>query len=155
MSKASNAFTAVTLGCLTAACATIYSQSQAAPEIKCLADNIYFEASNQSEVGQIAVGNVTMNRMYSKHFPNTVCDVVWEPKQFSWTHDGKSDIPKNTKVYKEVYNIAELVYNSDVPDVTEGATFYHANYVNPHWAASMDKKVTQIDNHIFYKHKGR
>jgi len=151
----SRLFNVIIVGGLAFACTTIYTQSTAAPEVKCLADNIYFEAKNQSIVGQIAVGNVTMNRMYSEHFPNTVCNVVWEPKQFSWTHDGKSDVPSNTKVYKEVYNIAKLVYNSNIPDVTEGATFYHADYVNPHWAASMDKKVTQIDNHIFYKHRGR
>lgn len=142
-------------GGIVAACTSLYAQSKSSPEIKCLADNIYFESSNQSEVGQIAVANVTMNRMYSKHFPNTICDVVWEPKQFSWTHDGKSDVPSDAAKYASIYNLAELVYNHDIPDVTEGATFYHADYVNPPWASAMDEKVAKIDNHIFYRHKGR
>ena len=140
---------------IVAACTSLYAQSKSSPEIKCLADNIYFESSNQSEVGQIAVANVTMNRMYSKHFPNTICDVVWEPQQFSWTHDGKSDVPSDAAKYASIYNLAELVYNGHIPDVTEGATFYHADYVNPHWASAMDEKVAKIDNHIFYRHKGR
>lgn len=134
------------------ACTNAYES--AAAEIECLATNIYFEALTESEAGQVAVANVTMNRVKSKHFPNSVCEVVWEPKQFSWTHDGKSDRPSSQKKYKEVYEIAKAVYNGDIIDITEGATFYHADYVNPPWAKVMDR-VTQIDRHIFYKHEGR
>lgn len=154
-STMSNIVNGIMVGGLAVACSAMYSHSQAAPEISCLADNVYFESSNQSEVGQIAVANVTMNRMYSKHFPNTICDVVWEDKQFSWTHDGKSDIPSDAAKYASIYNLAELVYNGVIPDLTEGSTFYHADYVDPYWASTMDEKVTTIDNHIFYKHKGR
>jgi len=57
-------------------------------EIKCLADNIYFEARNESVKGQVAVASVTKNRVKSKHYPNTICKVVWEHRQFSWTLDG-------------------------------------------------------------------
>ena len=124
-------------------------------ELKCLADNMYFEAVTQSVAGQIAVANVTLNRVNSPHFPDTVCDVVWENKQFSWTHDGKSDIPQSEKKYSAIYNLAKSVYNGDIVDITEGSTFYHADYVNPSWAKSMDRLVTKIDLHIFYKHKGR
>ena len=124
-------------------------------EIKCLADNIYFEASVESDAGKIAVANVTMNRVKSKHFPNTVCEVVWEPKQFSWTHDGRSDNPGDTVLYSEIYEIARSVYNGNVVDITEGSTFYHADYISaPSWTKSM-KKIGQIDRHIFYYHEGR
>lgn len=129
------------------------NESRAA-ELKCLADNIYFEALIETEAGQIAVGNVTMNRVNSKHFPNTVCDVVWERKQFSWTHDGKSDVPKDKEGYKRVYKVAEMVYDGTVSDITEGSTFYHADYVNPSWNKVMTR-VGQIDTHIFYTYKGR
>ena len=125
-----------------------------AAELKCLADNIYFEALTESDAGQIAVANVTMNRVKSKHFPNTVCDVVWEYKQFSWTHDGKSDVPGSKSAYKEVYEIAKAVYDGNIVDITEGSTFYHADYVNPSWNKVMTR-VAKIDTHIFYTHKGR
>ena len=131
-----------------------YSKDIYQKEMKCLADNIYFESLNQSVVGQMAVANVTMNRVNSKHFPDTICNVVWESKQFSWTHDGKSDVPGNKKAYARVYDIAEIVYNGTVPDLTEGATFYHADYVNPSWNRAMTL-VVKIDTHIFYTHKGR
>jgi len=94
-----------------------------------------------------------MNRVASKHFPNTVCEVVWQKKQFSWTHDGKSDVPSEKVLWFEVYNIAEKVYNGTISDITEGSTFYHADYVNPSWASKMDRKVVKIGRHIFYWNK--
>ena len=131
-----------------------YAENDHSAELKCLADNIYFEALIESQAGQIAVANVTMNRVKSKHFPNTVCDVVWERKQFSWTHDGKSDVPGSKKAYDRIYKVAKMVYDGTVPDITEGATFYHADYVNPSWNKVMTR-VAKIDSHIFYTHEGR
>ena len=57
-------------------------------ELDCMASNIYFEASTQSRVGKIAVAQVTMNRVRSPEFPNSVCEVVYQgPKN-----------PKNKKL---------------------------------------------------------
>jgi|DEB0MinimDraft_10_1074344.scaffolds.fasta_scaffold00577_19 spore germination cell wall hydrolase CwlJ-like protein len=122
-------------------------------ELKCLADNIYFESLIEPLAGQIAVANVTMNRVNSPHFPNTVCEVVWANKQFSWTHDGKSDTPVAGKQYDDIYKLAKDVYTGKISDITEGSTFYHADYVNPSWAKKMDRKVVKIGRHIFYWNK--
>ena len=35
-------------------------------------------------------------------------------------------------------------------DVTEGALWYHADYVHPYWADHLERVVT-IEDHIFYK----
>jgi len=122
-------------------------------EIKCLADNIYFEARNESVKGQVAVASVTKNRVKSKHYPNTICKVVWEHRQFSWTLDGKSDIPRNKKAYAAAELIAILfVSETDITDVTMGATHYHNMTVNPYWSSKLAYIMT-IDNHIFYKFK--
>ena len=122
-------------------------------ELKCLADNIYFESLIEPIAGQIAVANVTMNRVKSEWFPNTVCEVVWQSKQFSWTHDGRSDTPLVGKQYNAIYKLAEMVYTGKINDITEGATFYHADYVTPAWAKKMDRKVVKIGRHIFYWNK--
>ena len=45
-------------------------------QAKCLADNMYFEARNQGTAGIIAVSNVVLNRVKSKDYPNTICEVV-------------------------------------------------------------------------------
>ena len=34
--------------------------------------------------------------------------------------------------------------------IVEGATHYHADYVNPDWNQTITL-VTKIDNHIFYR----
>lgn len=123
-------------------------------QIACLAKNVYFEARGESQSGQIAVANVTMNRVNSQHFPDTVCDVVYEPKQFSWTHTVKNHTPQDKEMYQDIYKLAEKVYNGSIADITDGSTFYHADWVNPSWNRVMDR-VIQIDTHIFYKHEGR
>ena len=52
-------------------------------DIECLAMNIYHVARGVPVVGQIAVAQVTMNRVEHNYFPDTVCTVVWEEDQFS------------------------------------------------------------------------
>ena len=68
-----------------------------AAALVCLALNIYFEARNQPTSGQIAVAEVTLNRVASRNYPNTVCGVVKQSNKngcaFSWYCDGKSDKP--------------------------------------------------------------
>ena len=123
-------------------------------QITCLAQNIYFESRGEPEKGQIAVGNVTMNRVKSKYFPNTVCEVVWEPKQFSWTHTVKDPTPENQQKYNDIYNIAERVYNGSLKDITKGSTFYHATTVDPSWNKYMNETM-KIGLHVFYQTKGR
>ena len=51
-------------------------------EVKCLAQNIYFEARDQKTKGQIAVALVTINRVESKRFPNSICKVVYQANRY-------------------------------------------------------------------------
>lgn len=119
-------------------------------ELICLAKNIYFEARNQSLKGQYAVGFVTMNRVKSQLYPNTICEVVYQPYQFSWTIDLKYEKPKNKKAWKTALIIASnIINNNKKDDITFGAMHYHADYVNPKWNKKFTK-VSQIENHIFY-----
>lgn len=120
-------------------------------EFYCLAQNVYFESRGESDVGQEAVAWVTLNRVFSEEFPNTICDVVWEPGQFSWTNDGKSDTPKNKEAWEKAKYIAEHVlenYHVEL-DPTEGSTYFHADYTKPGWRKKFNR-VVQIDNHVFY-----
>ena len=60
-------------------------------EIYCGAQNVYFESQGEPGLGMVAVSQVVLNRVEDKRWPATICEVVWQNKQFSWTHDGKSD----------------------------------------------------------------
>lgn len=122
-------------------------------QIDCLADNIYFEAGSESEKGKIAVALVTLNRVESGNFPKTICSVVKQKTnsvcQFSWYCEGKKQIDRH--VYNQSREIALHVYANyeKLKDLTDGALYYHADYVNPNWHNL--KKTTVIGRHIFYK----
>ena len=117
----------------------------------CMAKNIYFEARNESLKGQMAIALVTLQRVKDPRYPNTVCDVVYDNKQFSWFSDGLSDRPRNHKSYDSIALLASAMLDSDtaVYDFTYGSTHYHADYVSPYWNEYMILKA-KIDTHIFY-----
>jgi spore germination cell wall hydrolase CwlJ-like protein len=121
-------------------------------QIDCLAENIYFEARGESHLGQMAVAWVTLNRVQDPNFPDTICEVVWEDGQFSWTNDGKSDNPEDPIAWMDARTTAWLIYNSmdQQIDPTDGATMFHASYVRPKWRHDY-KLTSRIDNHVFYK----
>lgn len=131
-------------------------------EVKCLADNIYFEAKDEPYEGKLAVAQVTLNRVEHPEYPKTVCGVVWQQSkdrrtgrkvaQFSWTLDGRPDVPKSKSSYEEARAVAEeaLLYGTQSAIVGTDALFYHAKYVKPRWSRQMER-IARIGNHIFYQ----
>ena len=124
-------------------------------ELRCLALNIYFESRGESSLGQRAVAWVTFNRVDSPLYSNTICGVVFQDSQFSWTHDGKSDKPEDRLSWKISLYVALDVYKEHIRgysfnDPTKGATMFHSSHMTPSWESNFDRTVC-IDNHIFYK----
>ena len=127
-------------------------------QLTCLALNIYHEARGEPKAGQYAVAEVTLNRVKSKHYPNTICEVVhqkgWDKKRkryvshFSWTQRDYA-INTRSKQWLEATKIAQKVYDGDIKPRVKGALFYHANYVKPRWARKKKVKA-KIGKHIFY-----
>lgn len=130
----------------------LFAGSVNASEQKCLALNIYFEARGESAQGQMAVAHVTLNRVRSNRFPNSICDVVYQPRQFSWTHTRKSHTPHNKTAWKRAKYIASIAvqWHNIGEDFSEGALFFHADYVQPYWAEHFEQTL-QIGRHIFYR----
>jgi len=129
----------------------------------CMALNIYHEANNQSMLGQIAVGQVVMNRVADSRFPDTVCEVVKQAVthkgtnkpilfrcSFSWYCDGKKDKPHDLDAYRWAQIIAQHVGFGESGDITSGSTHYHAISVNPDWNIKKTK-IGRIGDHIFYR----
>ena len=121
----------------------------------CLALNIYHEARDQSTAGQLAVAQLTVIRVDSKHYPDTVCDVVYQKGKsicaFSWTCDGASDTQHEDKAWGKSMMLAGMMLDdNNTIDVVNGATHYHTTEVNPYWADSL-RVVKQVGDHIFYK----
>ncbi|MAH30074.1 MAG: hypothetical protein CL959_05290 [Euryarchaeota archaeon] len=128
--------------------------SISATGVLCLALNVYFEARGEDLASQYAVAEVTLNRVASPDFPDEICEVVWQRKQFSWTHDGKSDKPKDKRAWRRAVSVAGFALEDDGYNVVGySALFYHADYVRPYWAKTYER-VGKVGRHIFYKKKG-
>ena len=143
-------------------------------EITCLAKNMYFEARSEGVAGLVATTQVVYNRLESEDYPNTICGVIEDAKisqwwlkekglkkpikhmcQFSWYCDGKSDEIKDHYTYNQLYVLAEGLVSTNFKtllDITDGALYYHADYVKPKWSRHFEKTV-KIGRHIFYRRR--
>jgi len=127
-------------------------------DIVCLALNVYHEARGEPLSGQFAVAEVTLNRVASKNYPNSVCEVVyqqnWDPERkrmismFSWTEKNESS-PIKSDSWEKALQVAELAYSEEYTPKLKGALFFHARYVRPRWAKTKQPKA-RIGSHIFY-----
>ncbi|QDZ09175.1 cell wall hydrolase [Sphingomonas panacisoli] len=131
----------------------------AAAALDCLTQAIYYEAASESETGQRAVAQVVLNRMRSPIFPHTVCGVVYQGSQqrtgcqFSFTCDGSLARRPSIGGWAQARRIALAALSGSVERSVGLSTHYHANYVVPYWAGSLDKVAT-IGAHIFYTMRG-
>lgn len=121
-------------------------------QVQCLAENIYYESRGESLQGQIAVAKVTLTRV-AEGFAKTVCGVVKQGCQFEWVCRQPLSRPGG-EPWMQAIGIAVLTINDGdrVEDPTNGATHFHATYINwqPGWKRVKDS-VNKIGNHIFYR----
>lgn len=128
-------------------------------QLTCLALNVYHEARGEPPAGQYAVAAVTLNRVASSHYPNTICEVVYQKRwdrlrrryvgAFSWTEfDVKPSLKE--KAWQRAWQVAEAVYTRNQLPELDGALFYHARSIKPSWARHK-KPVAHIGRHIFYR----
>lgn len=133
-------------------------------DFQCMIANLYFEARGEGTEGMKAVAKVTMNRVKSKRYPGTICGVVFQRKQFSWTHQQKWKVidkimqgnvsklrGKDLQAYKNAVIIASSAVENKINiQSLDGSMFYHATYVKPKWARKM-QKVAVVGTHVFYR----
>lgn len=118
---------------------------------ECMARNIYFEARGEPVEGQEAVADVVLNRVKSKYYPDTICEVVYQEKQFSWTIDTeKTNKPLTVKnrLYRQALDIAKNKMRK--ANIKIDATHYHTHGVDPIWNRNM-KQVALIGGHRFFR----
>jgi spore germination cell wall hydrolase CwlJ-like protein len=117
-------------------------------QLECLALNMYHEARGEGTHGMLLVGNTTINRVLSKRFPNTICKVVYQKSQFSWTKDSPS--VKEKGVYKKVVELAKQLVYRDTDHSYGSVYFYNYNVVTPAWAKHKQQTVV-YGNHRFLR----
>ncbi len=127
----------------------------------CLTTAIYFEARSESELGQLAVATVILNRLKASNSSSSICGVVYKGAsrlhacQFSFACDGTSDLVDDARAWKMAVEMTALALSNDKKPkngrmhAVATATHYHADYVDPYWSKSLNR-VTKIGRHIFY-----
>jgi spore germination cell wall hydrolase CwlJ-like protein len=124
-------------------------------EENCLARAIYFEARGESEMGQLAVAKVIINRTKSPRFPKTICGVVYQGSQnrnscqFSFACDGHADDVKQPASWSQAKRVAHKALQGGHELQGLKAVNYHADYVKPKWSKTM-RRLSKIGRHIFY-----
>lgn len=125
-----------------------------ADEKVCLACNLYFEARGEQETGIIAVALVTLNRVKSLEYPNSICEVVWQKWQFSWTNDGKPDQVYSPKLWIVILKITGLMMDKkvvvEVPNISDDVLWYHRYDIERRWSKKL-KVAARIGGHMFFK----
>ena len=131
-------------------------------QLKCMTQNIYWEAASEPFEGKVAVAQVTMNRVADGRFAKDVCGVVYQKNvfydrvvcQFSWYCEGTHRVrPVHPALWLEAEEVAKKVMMEGfrLPSMTQ-ALYYHADYVNPQWGKP---KIDKIGRHIFYRERER
>ncbi len=133
-------------------------------ERRCLAVAIYFEARGEPRIGWKAVGRVILNRVASRYYPDSVCEVVYQNRerrhrcQFSFACDGQPDDILESRVWYAIRDVADQLVHcladvdcqiSQEQNSLWMSTHYHGDYVDPVWAAKL-MRVGQVGRHIFY-----
>jgi spore germination cell wall hydrolase CwlJ-like protein len=120
-------------------------------KLQALALNIYHEARGESEKGMRMVGEVTINRVSSSKYPDTICDVVYQGCQFSWTCSKKNKKPREKEAWEKSLEIAKELLNENVASYPHLAThFVNLRVARPSWTRKFDK-VKKIGDHTFYR----
>lgn len=114
-------------------------------EVLCLANNIYYEARGESFKGKLAVAVVTLNRTKSPEYPSSICGVVYQKGQFSWT--SKPHKVTEWNEYTDSLLAATLAMEDSTVLGDFKATHYHNTTVAPAWGL---RKIAKIGRHIFY-----
>jgi N-acetylmuramoyl-L-alanine amidase len=112
---------------------------------ECLAENIYREARGEPFLGKIAVAQVVINRTQSSKYPSSICKVVFQQGQFSWT-----PMYRRPRADNESKNIARLVMDGTYHINNFPATYFVHKSMKLTWHVT---KIRTIGNHSFYKLK--
>jgi len=125
-------------------------------QMSCLAEALYFEARGEPITGQLAVGEVILNRVEDSRYPSSICKVINQGTgrrfacQFTYTCDGKLETVHERKAHEMALKLAKILITTHDRKLTKGSTHYHSNYVNPKWSKKFER-VAKYGRHIFYR----
>jgi spore germination cell wall hydrolase CwlJ-like protein len=145
------AFAACLSGCLGKPSGRPDTASLTGPrtERDCLVRAMYFESNRSSYDGLIAVGTVVMNRVDARRFPNTICGVVSQDRQFA---PGVLTRPLDPRQIGPAERAANAILRGErYAPVGRAMHFHMASFKNPYPA----KYVAVAGGNAFYLKPGQ
>jgi spore germination cell wall hydrolase CwlJ-like protein len=115
--------------------------------ILCLAQNLYFEAANEPYEALAAVAATVFNRMNSNVYPASVCGVVYQPYQYSWTLDRDNWGKRPPSVFMTLAK--EFIRSRDILTKEYPVTHFHRVDIQPVWSHTLAYVIT-LGQHKFY-----
>lgn len=131
-------------------------------DLNILSELIYFEARDQSQEGQIAVGHVVLNRVKSSRYLNSIREVAHVKNNvrgvnvchFEYHCKYPTKTIREVPVYYKIREVAKNILLGTIPDPTGGSTLYFnpdVYNIIPQWATSICTVYNKtIDAHEFY-----
>ena len=115
-----------------------------------LSEAVVWESRSEPVEGRRLVAQVILNRVHHKSWPNTVEEVIHQPKQFSYLMDMHLQRTPTQKDWTEARATAYNVLHGLIPDESQGATHYTEKSVNRSWMKNL-KYIATIGQHKFFK----
>ena len=120
-------------------------QNLSKQQLDCLSKVAYFESKGESDKGMLAVIHTTLNRVKDNRFPKTVCGVVYQKSQYSWTKYNPK--VKEQEQYARAERLAKEVVDGKHKDNTQGALYFNSLHQKPSGTVC----TVRIGGHSFYK----
>lgn len=135
-------------------------------ERSCLIESIYFEGRGTSKRERLAIAEVVLNRVRSKSYPDTICEVVHQPFQFSYYNAYSKNqiiLPEfqnissnlDQKAFLEIEELVDskLVSGKIKPNTVlpKNTLYFHTKDVSPFWVKDRRNKRVFVDSS--FKHK--
>jgi spore germination cell wall hydrolase CwlJ-like protein len=131
--------------------ANFISMKERDRQLECLAENVYYEASNQNAEGKVLVAQVTINRTESGKFPSDICETIHQDSQFSWVKNKPKALKvRNQVAYNDAMDVSKkvLMEGFRLPSI-KNSLYYHTKSVSPSWDKNMRIDAI-IGDHIAY-----
>jgi spore germination cell wall hydrolase CwlJ-like protein len=114
-------------------------KAQNIDELKCMAENIYFEGRAEPMIGKIAIGHVVMNRIQDERFPNTICEVVRQgPVRESWKTKKDPTLPDSERKFYPIKNRCQFSWWCDGQKDIIWATYMNGEVITENMTAWRD-----------------
>lgn len=115
-------------------------------DIYLMSQIVYAESKGEPFEGKVAVASVILNRALNNGFPNSIKEVVYQPKAFSCVVNGEITVEPTKECFDAVY---EALSGND--PTGDAVFFYNPDIATCSWMQTVEKSnIVTIGQHLFF-----